>query len=376
MSRIRMKVQANGKTRYYPLTWIDGKETPLGGFRTKTDAVNVLQKAESEIAAGTYGMKTSMIFSELAETWLASIKLDVKPAAYSDYEIQVRCHLLPYFGKKKIDAITPADVDKYRTAKAQEKKPDGSPYSTRRTNKALTVLGAIFRYAVEQEYVQKSPTRFMKMVKEDRREMDFLTTEEITRLLDGCSPEFYPICFTAIMTGMRQGEIFGLKWSDVDFGGKAIRVRRTYHPAHGFNDTKSAKGMRTIVMSTALAGVLADHKAKTGGGTADLVFRNRDGKVIDYRNIERSEFHKALDRAGLRRIRFHDLRHTHAALMVANGEYPTFIQRQMGHSDIGVTLNTYGHLMPDASEGVGDRLDRLVCPDGARWPTGKLVRIK
>jgi len=390
MSRIRKKVLADGKTRWYPLTTVDGKETPLGGFRTKTNAQAALKKAEAEVASGTYGMKASMTFSELSETWLESVRLDVKPATYSDYAIQVRVHLVPYFGKMKIDAITRADVDGYRSAKASEVKrvkrlneETGKrewvevPYSTRRTNKALTVLGSIFRYAVEREYLERSPTRFMKKIKEDRHEMAFLNPEEINRLLDACSPDFYPICFTAIMTGLRQGELFGLKWSDVSFAEKVIHVRRTYHPTHGFGSPKSRKGERVVVMSPALADVLAGHKAKTGGGTDDLVFRNKDGKVIDYRNLRLSEYNKALDRAGLRRIRFHDLRHTHAALMIANPKVNVkLLQRQMGHADIGVTLNTYGHLLPDASEGVGEALDEMVCPGGVRWPMEGLVRVK
>ncbi len=206
--------------------------------------------------------------------------------------------------------------------------------------------------------------------------MDFLNPKEINSLLDACSPDFYPVCFTAVMTGLRQGELFGLKWSDVDFAGKVIGVRRSYHPAHGFDSTKSKKGERVVVMSPDLTEVLAGHKAKAGGSTDDLVFRTKDGNVIDYRNIERSEFHKALDQAGLRRIRFHDLRHSHAALMIAIGVNAKFLQRQLGHADIGVTLNTYGHLLPDASEGIGEALDQMVCPDGVLWPTDGLVRVK
>lgn len=372
---IRRREIAAG-TRYYPVLGIDGKQHTFGSYKTKRDALAKLREVERQVADGTFGQEDAITFSEMAVIWLESVKFDVKPSAYSDYEIQVRKHLLPYFAKKKIDTITPADVDRFRTAKAGETRPDGSPYSSRRVNKALVTLGAIFRYAVEHEYLDKSPTRFMKKVKEDKREMDFLTPDEIQRLLDACSPFLYPICFTAIMTGLRQAELFGLKWSDVDFDAGEIKVRRSYHPTHGFSSTKSEKGERTVVMSPALAGVLAYHKATTGGVTDDLVFRNKVGNPIDYHNVERREFHAALDRAGLRRIRWHDLRHTFAALMVANGEYPTKIQEQMGHADIGTTFNTYGHLMPDSSKGIGERLDSLVCPDGTRWPTGGLVRVK
>ena len=132
------------------------------------------------------------------------------------------------------------------------------------------------------------------------------------------------------------------------------------------------------MLSSELASVLTHHKATTGGSTNDLVFRNKAGNPIDYHNVEKREFVKALDKAGLRRIRFHDLRHTHTALMIAiDGFNVKFLQRQMGHADIGTTLNKYGHLIPEVSEGVGESLDRMVCPEGARWPTGSgLVRIK
>lgn len=374
--RIRKVSLKDGTTRFYPYVRYEGRERSLGGHANERNAQTALRRAEVEIAAGTFGVNKDMSFSELSEAWLKSVKLDVKPSAYSDYEIQVRVHLVPYFGTKKIDHITPAVVDGYRTSKAGELKPDGSPYSTRRVNKALTVLGAIFRYAIEQEYLQKNPTRFLKKVKEDHHEMDFLNPEEINRLLDACSANFYPVVFTAVMTGLRVGELFSLKFSDVDFSKNVIHVRRTYHPAHGFGPPKSKKGERVVVMSPALGEVLAGHKAKTGGGSDDLVFRTKKGKVIDYRNIEPREYHKALDRAGLRRIRFHDLRHTHAGLMIAIGVNAKLLQKQMGHADIGVTLNTYGHLLPDASEGIGESLDQLVCPGGARWPMEGLVRVK
>jgi len=163
----------------------------------------------------------------------------------------------------------------------------------------------------------------------------------------------------------------------LSFNAKVIRVRRSYHPTHGFSSTKSERGERTVVLSPDLAEVLAHHKATTGGGTDDLVFRNKAGNPFDYHNVEKREFFKALDQAGLRRIRFHDLRHTHAALMIAiDGFNVKFLQRQMGHADIGTTMNTYGHLIPEVSNGVGENLDKMIYPNGVRWPAGGLVRVK
>lgn len=106
--------------RYYPVLEVNGKQHTFGSYKTKRDALARLREVERQVADGTLGRQEVVTFSELAAIWLESIKLDVKPSTYSDYHIQVRVHLVPYFGKKKIDTITPADVDRYRTAKAAE----------------------------------------------------------------------------------------------------------------------------------------------------------------------------------------------------------------------------------------------------------------
>ena len=115
MSRIRTKVQANRKTRYYPLTRINGKETPLGGFRTKIDAVNVLKKAESEIAKGVFmvEMKKDPLFTEWVESWLASKQKSLKPSTYASYESAFRTHISPFFERKRLSQIDNEAVDEW-----------------------------------------------------------------------------------------------------------------------------------------------------------------------------------------------------------------------------------------------------------------------
>jgi integrase len=244
--------------------------------------------------------------------------------------------------------------------------------SPRTVNKTITVLKLIFKHAVVWGFLKENPARFVERPREKRREMDYLTPDEVRRLLEASSPEFYPLFSTAVLTGARQGELLALKWGDVDLEQGVMYVRRSHHPEHGFVEPKSAKSSRAICLSPELVRILAIHKVRTNGSADRLVFPNTVGKPMLHQNLVRRELHPTLERAGIKRVRFHDLRHTHAAMMISLGENIKFIQTQMGHSTISTTLDRYGHLLPEASEGVGRRLDALVFSERViPFPVGK-----
>ena len=141
------------------------------------------------------------------------------------------------------------------------------------------------------------------------------------------------------------------------------KTRRTYSAQFGFVTPKSAQSKRAVGVTPELGRILQEHKEGKKGAPDDLMFVNREGNVINHQNMVTCEFHPALQRAGVKRIRFHDLRHSYAALMISLGENIKFIQTQMGHSSISTTLDSYGHLLPEASEGTGRLLDALVFSD-------------
>ena len=151
-----------------------------------------------------------------------------------------------------------------------------------------------------------------------------------------------------------------MKWGNVDFEKRRINIRQTYDP-YGYREPKSKSGKRSIVMSPRLVEVLSQHKTTLEkNGNDDHVFQNTKGGPLNYANVISREFHPALERAGIRSIRFHDLRHTYGALTASMGAPPKFIQAQMGHASLVVTLDTYGHLMPSAYVGFGERFDDFV----------------
>ena len=177
----------------------------------------------------------------------------------------------------------------------------------------------------------------------------------------------YVLFLTAILTGMREGELLGLQWNDVDWTAKKIRVRRALW--RGKLDgkwqcllqaPKSKAAIRDIDVGDELLQELRKHKLVSPKSHLDLVFCSSDGKPLEVRTLMRWHFHPALERAGLRRIRFHDLRHTYASLLIAQGENPKYIQRQLGHASIKTTFDTYGHLMEEANPKAALRLAATV----------------
>lgn len=173
----------------------------------------------------------------------------------------------------------------------------------------------------------------------------------------------------AVDTGLRRGELLGLHWQDVDLSRKLLYVRRSLGRIREGNRyvvremaVKTRHSRRTIDVSPAVVAALLVHRTN-GDSHTDYVFRSRAGGPIDPSDLNRV-FRRHLALAGLPHVRFHDLRHTHASLLIEAGVHPKAIQVRMGHASITTTLNTYGHLMPSAFQGVGEKLDALFQGNG------------
>jgi integrase len=184
----------------------------------------------------------------------------------------------------------------------------------------------------------------------------------------------------AVTTGMRQSELLGLTWSDVDLDAGTVHVRRQliWTPGRGpsFSEPKTAKGRRVIRLPHIAAEALRAHRRqqleeRLALGAAwedhDLVFPNEVGRPVERNNLVKRSFLPLLAKAGLPRIRFHDLRHTAATLLLSLGEHPKVVQERLGHSTISVTLDVYSHVLPDLQRQAASKLDGLF---GARGVSG------
>jgi integrase len=178
-------------------------------------------------------------------------------------------------------------------------------------------------------------------------------------------PRHSPLFLCALRTGLRLGELLGLQWGDIDYHGRFIEVRRSLVEGGRIELPKNGK-IRRVDLSLVLAETLQRLRVKRAEEALargweqvpEWVFCNEEGRPIWKSNFERRVFHKALEKAKLRRIRFHDLRHTFASRLIQNGESLVYVKDQLGHHSIKVTVDVYGHLVPGANKAAVDRLDQ------------------
>ena len=242
----------------------------------------------------------------------------------------------------------------------------------------MAVIREIYNHAIEDGMQIANPAarlgRFLKAKREQRLEITPLTEEEAARFLQAVqeyAPGYYPLLLCLVRTGLRIGEMFGLQWGNLDFQGRLIEVRRTYTRGR-IEPPKNGK-IRRVDMSLHLTETLRqlrevrEAEAAMNGkaiSPEEWVFTNEVGGLLDESNLRRRVFHRCLAKAGLRRIRLHDLRHTYASILLARGESPVYVKEQMGHHSIKVTVDTYGHLIPGANKAAVDRLDPVLSATG------------
>jgi integrase len=212
------------------------------------------------------------------------------------------------------------------------------------------VISGPMVHALDDELIVANPVsgifRRINPPHNQKREIDPLRHEEVALFLETCSkfyPEHYPFFLTAFRTGMRLGELLALQWRDVDWYGKFILVRRSYKRGR-IDHTKTGK-QRRVDMSNQLLETLRDfhltrkkEALESGTGKVEEFIFHRNGKPIEQNSI-RYPFKRNLEKAGLREIRFHDIRHTYASLLFSDGASPVFVKEQMGHSSIQITVD-------------------------------------
>ena len=175
-------------------------------------------------------------------------------------------------------------------------------------------------------------------------------------------PKHFPFFLCALRTGLRLGELLALQWGDVDFRGGFIEVRRAFVVGE-ITTPKNGKSRRVDMskqLAETLKAVRIEQKKEAlakGKELPDLVFVNGEGRYLEHANLRTRVFWPALAKAGLRRIRIHDLRHTFASLLIENNESLAYVRDQLGHHSIQITVDTYGHLVPGANRQAVDRLD-------------------
>ncbi len=323
--------------------WTD-RGRPPNGYFTKRLAEVWLRAALEDARRGTLpGMaRSGAKFADAAAEWLRFVAEDRerKPTTLKDYRSIVNGRLLPSFGDMALEDVTPAVIEAWRASLAG--------LSNRSKNKLLIVMHGIFRRAQTVYGLSVNPlARVEKHPQRSSGDIEVFSPEEVWALVRAASSEQDAVLFlTAAFTGLRMGELLALHWRDVDFAGSVVRVRASFAAGH-LTTPKSGK-VRAVPLAPDVASALAALGRRLDWvGEDDLVFAGDRGGYLDGSALRR-RYKLALEGAGLRSLRFHDLRHTFGTRMIAKADIRR-VQEWMGHADVQTTMK-YLHYAPRAED--------------------------
>jgi integrase len=330
---------------------------------TKKDANIKKGTLEKKVQQGAFTPPKELpLFVEVADNWLASKEPNIRHNTYEQYKGHLENHLKPYFHRAQIHQLNFESVERFKNDSLKK----GTTPPTLR--KILVSLGAILTFAVKMRYIDFNPAAEIEKPKRisphEEKEIVVLNPEEIQRLLANAESFKDRVLFmAAVLTGMRQGELLGLKWGDINWKNRQIHVRRTYNHRR-FYKPKTKASRRKVDLAPHLVTTLKEWRlASPFKAETDLVFPDSEGEALSHTQMLRIGFHATLERAGLPRMRFHDLRHTYASLLIDQEENIKYIQAQLGHSSIKMTMDVYGHLMDTVNQEAASRLGRRIFGD-------------
>lgn len=289
------------------------------------------------------------------------------PRTYERYAEYVRLHIAPAIGRHKLVSLAPHHIQKLYSEKR-------ATLSARTVHHIHSVLHNALEHAVKQGLVYRNVSDMAESPKVRKQEMLTWTQQEARVFLKAVEPDrLYPLYALALASTMRQGELFGLRWRDInlDAGELSVRtaVRRSKLKGMEMAEPKTDPSRRVIPLDPKVLGILKAHRARQDQERArlgeawhdrDLVFTDSLGGPLRTNNLERRHFGPMMAKAGVPRIRFHDLRHTAATLLIAQGTPVGVVSKMLGHTSVAFTMATYVHVLPgqgrDAATAIGNAL--------------------
>ncbi len=338
-------------------------------FKKKAEAQDWLRKMQNQLEMGLDIKGGKLTLTQYLPQWLEKKKTSLRPSTAYQYSQIIRDHILPHIGKIRLEDLRLSKIERLYSDLL------GSGVSVRTVRLVHAVLHVALVKAINYGHIARNPAHGASLPRQSHSEMNVLDTDQVTQFLiavqGSCDEALY---YLAIHTGMRQGELFGLKWTDLQWDKGELRIQRQVKrvPRKGwtFADPKTKKGRRTIKLGDEILKRLSAHKKRQDAHKVvvgelwmenGLIFPSSMGTPLHQSNL-RKEFLKVLDRAKLPKIRFHDLRHTAASLMLNNGVPPIVVSNRLGHSKPSITMDVYGHLYQETQTDAAKIMDDLVTP--------------
>jgi len=369
---VRVREKTEGSGIYWVFISHQGRRTSrkVGDRKAAREAARRIQ-ARLTLGKGAFPEKAKLEAPRLKDYFKRfeqNYKGTLKRSTWTSYETNMRLHILPELGNHRLDEITKAMMKKLVSQLVDKGRAKDSIRLT------VASLGIVYSQAIDDKIVVENPTKglgkFYRQAKRKHEEISPLSEEESLLFLEKTleyDPKHYPLFLTGLHTGMRSGELAGLQWPDVDWKGRFFEVRRQVVDGET-TDLKTKNGRRRIDLSDDLLEALSnlrrqmqEEALKEGRNEIpQWVFANRCGSFTDMNNVKGRNFKRVLRKAGIRDIRFHDLRHTFASQLICNGANVLYVSQQLGHANPGITMKIYSHWIPnDNQREVMNRLPSL-----------------
>lgn len=297
-------------------------------------------------------------FKSFALQWVEEHRIEWRRSHIQSLMSTLNGRILPAFGEKIVSTITKSDILEFRAQLGQEKgRGNKEGLSPKRINEILGLLRQILGEAAER-FGFTSPAINIKKLKQPKTDVDPFNLTDVQRIIQTARPEFKDYFVVRFLTGMRTGEVHGLKWKYVDFDLRLIRIRETF--VMGEDDyTKTEGSQRDIQMSTPVWDAMQS-QFKATGCKSEYVFCNQKSLPLDNKNFSDRVWYPLLENLELKRRRPYQMRHTAATIWLASGEAPEWIARQLGHTSTEMLFRVYSRYVPNLTRQDGSAMERLL----------------
>lgn len=324
------------------------------GFATKREALQWERDFINQ-SRGSLGMS----FMDFIELYIQDMEKRLKPSTVANKRFLIDLKIIPYFRKFPLDAIKPTEIRKWQNELTSYRDENGKPYSQTYLKTINNQITAIFNYTVKYYGLKENSChKAGSMGKKNADEMDFWTKDEFSTFVEAMKdhPANYAIFMTMYYTGICESELLALTSADIDFDKNTLTINKSYQCLGGkdiITTPKTPKSNRVVMLPEVLKTVLHNYMEKCYG-------LQPDDRLFPYnKSFLYREMQIGIDASGVKRIRVHDIRHSHANLLVELGFSPLLIAERLGHERVQTTMDTYSHLYPNKQMEVANQLDKL-----------------
>jgi integrase len=350
-------------TEYRRQEWSEAHSSAKAADRARRDALTALER-------GSFVPRSNETVAEFLYEWLEAIRATIRATTFASYRVNVEARIIPALGHVKLQALGPAALNRFYAELAD------AGLSAKTIRNIHVILHKALADAVRWGRISRNPASLADPPRATRPQMSVWTVEQIRAFLEHeIGERLFAAWLLLAMTGMRRGELLGLRWSDVDLDAGRAAVVQTLVLVDGkpeFSEPKTGRGRRQIAIDSASIAALRAHRARqakerlaAGSIWVDsgLVFTREDGAPIHPEHLV-DMFARRASLAGLPKIRLHDLRHSYATAALAAGISPKVVSERLGHATVAMTLDTYSHVLPSIDEASAERVAGLILGTG------------